>query len=582
MQNVTTTNLQTNLNVAEVKNTLGIKGDKIMCVLVDKTQESNRKKQPDSLQADYERALSNITGRMVMCTIDQEKANSVIDNITDNTILSPPYPTATENHLFAQPTNVHSHNPELKHAHSPDNIAETVKKFDEEQKEQLKKEEKLMSINNAFAMLNKPKKVTQYELMQKFIKLVPTITQQGKVFLYNGTYYEMAKPDFVKQRIVELLRQDLKDKSASYVNGIYQFLKIEPSIAVSDDVIRRDLLTFNNLILNLETGETYELSPRYITTYQIRANYLPEYNHNTYHFDRFLNQITGFDNILSQRILEIIGYCLTSENSSKSLFLYQGQGSTGKSLLTSLQSRLLSPSVVYSMKATSLQKPFAIGELYNRILSICNDMPSEALDEKTTGTLKELSGRDLLSSSVKYSEDIVFQNYSKVILVSNHAIKTKTPDEPFYRRIVCVPFAYPVVPEDIDVNLLDKLWQERDGIVSLAMAAYFQLKYRNYVFSGNYEPNTVVVQNETSENDVEANILKYLHESFEVENGAITFVVDALENYLKKYPDITINSFSPYFKYLAHEIFGADEDRKRRHSGANAQSCVIGIKFKGM
>ena len=139
MQNVTTTNLQTNLNVEEVKNTLGIQGDKIMCVLVDKTKESNCNQQPDSLQADYERALSNTAGKNVMCTVFQEKANSIRDIVTDNTISSPPYPTATENHLFAQPRNIHSHMPELKHAHAP-NIEETIKKFDEEQKEQLKKE----------------------------------------------------------------------------------------------------------------------------------------------------------------------------------------------------------------------------------------------------------------------------------------------------------------------------------------------------------------------------------------------------------------------------------------------------------
>jgi hypothetical protein len=134
----------------------------------------------------------------------------------------------------------------------------------------------------------------------------------------------------------------------------------------------------------------------------------------------------------------------------------------------------------------------------------------------------------------------------------------------------------------MDVNLLEKLWLERDGIVSAAISAYWQLKYRNYVFSGDYEPNMVVVQDETNEFDVEANILKYLHESFEVKDGSITFIEDAFIGYLKNNPKIAINVFSPFFKCLAHEIFCAEEGRKRRHSGANAQSCVIGIKFKGM
>jgi phage/plasmid-associated DNA primase len=102
--------------------------------------------------------------------------------------------------------------------------------------------------------------------------------------------------------------------------------------------------------------------------------------------------------------------------------------------------------VVYPMRAQDLRNPFTMGELYNRAFCICNDFSAESLDEKTTGTLKELTGRDLISAAVKYGDDIVFTNFSKILIVTNHALKTKTHDEPFYRRIVCVPFAYPVSP----------------------------------------------------------------------------------------------------------------------------------------
>lgn len=460
------------------------------------------------------------------------------------------------------------------------NVAAKIKEFDAEQKTPMLNDKGIVKFNSAFSALVNPKKVSQHDIMQEFIKLVPVITQQGKVFLYNNIFYEMSKPDSVKQKILEFFRDELKDKPSSYVNGIYGYLKIEPTIAVKDDAIRRDLLTFNNVVLNLVNGEIYDLSPRFVTTYQIRANYLPNYNTPTYIFDKFIGRITGNDPLLAQRILEIIGYCLTPDTSAKVLFLFQGLGDTGKSILARLMQMLFTPEVVYPMKAENLRRPFSMGELYNRAFCVCNDMPAECLDDKTTGTLKELTGRDLISSAVKYAEDIVFTNFSKILIVTNHALKTKTPDEAFLRRVVCVPFKYPVPLEEIDVNLLDKLWLERDGIVTAAITAYWQLKNRNYIFSGNYEPNVVVVHNPGTEIDNKTVIAKYLIDVFEADAESIVFIEDAYNEFSKINPKISMNVFSSYFKCLAYEIFGADEGRKRRCSAANAQSCVKGIKFK--
>lgn len=139
-------------------------------------------------------------------------------------------------------------------------------------------------------------------------------------------------------------------------------------------------------------------------------------------------------------------------------------------------------------------------------------------------------------------------SYARLLLVTNHTLQSKTHDQAFYRRIICVPFKFPITPQEMDVNLLDKLWQERDYIVTAAIDAYFQLKNRNYVFSGNYEPNLVVVQDENNI-DNESLILKYLHNSFEVVDNAITFIEDAYKEYLKSNPNISLNVFLHILKH---------------------------------
>lgn len=52
----------------------------------------------------------------------------------------------------------------------------------------------------------------------------------------------------------------------------------------------------------------------------------------------------------------------------------------------------------------------------------------------------------------------------------------------FWERMVIVPFLNSVRKENQDKNLLDKLWSERDGIVSKAMLAGRELILNNYIF----------------------------------------------------------------------------------------------------
>lgn len=546
-----------------------------MVRIVDKTIDQKRKREEEKrlLQAKYEEILANPQGGIEPCVIvdkDCKPNNNHTADVNNNvpqesSYIAPQMPPVSQSN---QPV-----------PYQANNIAQTIQKFDQEQKQFTPKEQKLTALNNSLSALSKPNKASQYMLAQKLLKLVPIITNQGKIFIYNGTYYELAKPDVVKQKIMEYLRNDLKDKQSSFVNGIYQFIKMEPTIAVAS-VQNNNLMTFNNLILDLDTGNTYDLSPRFITSYQVKANLLPGYNLPMSNFSKFLDQITGGDKVLAQRILEIIFICI-SPLSLKYLYLFQGYGSTGKSLLTRLMQNLISTESVYPMKAENLRKPFAMGELYNRVLAICNEFSAAPITETTTATIKEITGNDLLSSHVKYGDDIIFTNFSKLLIVTNHALVTKEPDEPFYKRIVCVPFKYPVAPENIDVNLLDKLWAERDAIVNAAVNAFMQFKARNYIFSGNYEPNIAVVHDESSEPNVENLILNYLDTCYEVQDESFTFIDDAYNLFLKMAQiHVSLNVFSPYFKRLASEIYGAQECRKRKQPGANPQYCVKGVKIK--
>ena len=57
-------------------------------------------------------------------------------------------------------------------------------------------------------------------------------------------------------------------------------------------------------------------------------------------------------------------------------------------------------------------------------------------------------------------------------------------DQQFANRILLLPFMHAVPPTHQDHMLLEKLKNEREGILAKAVRAFNQLESRNFVFSG--------------------------------------------------------------------------------------------------
>ena len=72
----------------------------------------------------------------------------------------------------------------------------------------------------------------------------------------------------------------------------------------------------------------------------------------------------------------------------------------------------------------------------------------------------------------------------KMIFGTNHQLRTSSFDAAFLRRILLIPFNYPVPRHAQDPDLVEKLKREKAGILFRAMYAYHQLRINNYAFAG--------------------------------------------------------------------------------------------------
>ena len=68
--------------------------------------------------------------------------------------------------------------------------------------------------------------------------------------------------------------------------------------------------------------------------------------------------------------------------------------------------------------------------------------------------------------------------------------------------------------------------------------------------------------------------------SYEAQEGAVVFLEDAYAEFIQRYCgcSIAMPVFSKIMIQYAEETYGAQQARKRKSSGGNPISCLIGLK----
>ncbi len=421
-----------------------------------------------------------------------------------------------------------------------------------------------------------------YDIAQDFMRSAPMRVYGESIYFYTGKYYKKMSDAEVKRKIIEVCRMDVgRSGSSKCLADILNFIRYEPTLLWEPGNDDQRYISFENGVLNIDTGTLNSHDSIYFTTYHISCRYYYDGPAPSV-FETFLRSVIGGDDALVQRIYEMIGYILAPDNHAKVLFLLQGCANSGKSVLSALIRRMFDEDAVSDMDIHELSERFAASDLEGKALCISPDLPSEPLDAKSVSKLKRFTGNDIVSADVKYKDRVKFQCKAKFLLATNHPLLTRGSDEAFLKRVVVIPFCYSVPKEQQDFHLLERLDAERGAIVSKAIRAYFQLRNQHYRFSGSYRLNAVYsLQQQTAANaSVELTIYEYLHVSYEAQEGAVVFLEDAYAEFIQRYCgcSIAMPVFSKIMIQYAEETYGAQQARKRKSSGGNPISCLIGLK----
>ena len=324
---------------------------------------------------------------------------------------------------------------------------------------------------------------TDMELAESLLRKVALRRQGETVFLYNNCYYERLSADKLHTLICQELRDELSISGSSrQFKSVAAAIMAEPTIEVANTRTSEATLCLENGILELRTLNLIKHSSNYFFTWKLQVSWLGEQPCPI--CDQFLSYAAGGDPVLIQRFWEAIGYVLAPDNQAKRFLLLQGLGDTGKSVFGSLLASFFEPQAVGSVDIFRLGDRFSLSTLANKRINISMDLSDASLNEQAVSIIKQITGRDLVQVEEKYKTPYTARVDCKLVFGTNHTVRTHSYDRAFLRRVLYLPFNYPVPKNRQNPNILNLLRAERSGILYKAVRAYQALVCRRYVFSG--------------------------------------------------------------------------------------------------
>lgn len=270
-------------------------------------------------------------------------------------------------------------------------------------------------------------------------------------------------------------------------NGIQTWLQI--ILNRQGRILQRDpeLMLFTNGCFNFYTGEKIpesRLRDKFFPV-RINASFYPDEELETPVWDKFLENCSGGVPEINLLMQEFVGYMLSPSEPDQIMLLSPCAGS-GKSVLGNFTRELLGMDKTCAIALSNFGKSFEVSQIYGKVANFCLDISGQVLNDAVVAMLKRLTGAgDPETINIKYKDPFSYINYAKLAFACNEGgLRLRTPDTGLARRLVCVPFLVPCPKNQMDKRLREKLWAERDGIVTkVILNALRDLYRRDYSFT---------------------------------------------------------------------------------------------------
>ena len=227
------------------------------------------------------------------------------------------------------------------------------------------------------------------------------------------------------------------------------------------------LLNVKNGTIDLRTGELHEHLKENFISKCANVTYEKDARHENWNL--FLLRIMDGNGRLIDFLQKAAGWALTGDMSEQTMFILYGSGANGKSTFLNMIMDILGEYAM-STPTESFMRKHSDG-ISNDIARLkgtrfVTSVEAEEGKSMSESLIKQVTGQDVLSARFLYGEFFDFFPTFKIFMATNHMPVIKGNDHGIWRRIKLVPFTVTIPYGERDPNLMEKLRQEKSGILN--------------------------------------------------------------------------------------------------------------------
>lgn len=352
--------------------------------------------------------------------------------------------------------------------------------------------------------------ITEVSFYKSVSKTRKFCNDNGIVYVYKDSTGHYVRTDDMRLRQI-LMKLIPKDKRASVknsiINNIAIKLRIDPDMQVDFDNFKdlnRNYLNVSNGVVDLDTGKLLEHDPKKYFTYSLGFNYTPEADFTKCEaFMKFARSSLNYDtdSCKTIRLLEMLGYIVSSVIGAEKCFILVGASNSGKSVMLNLVEEVVGEDNTTNIPIDRLGERFNLGELSYSRVNINREISGSEL--KDMDIFKSICSCERVTGELKYVNSFSYKCRCKLLFAGNCLPEIKKIDssnnEAIFNRLCILYFSKGLTDEEKDLTLEERLFEERDVIFSAAINALMELRKRHYIFTEDAE-STEYLDNYKSSN----------------------------------------------------------------------------------
>lgn len=253
-----------------------------------------------------------------------------------------------------------------------------------------------------------------------------------RLYVFNGRYYQAVRDVDIERDISTQYAPEFNSTSRIEV---YKHL-LTKSPYVEDQMAKSwNLISFNNFVVNIETGEQFEHSSSLFTTTHINHNYVRDAMP-TQRVEDFLELCSNGDIQKRAILLEMIGDCFVKRALFQKMYIIYGEGGTGKSTLLRIITDLVGDENATYLSLQDLESTFYPWELIGKLVNVGDDIPMKRINDSSI--IKKLISGERMMVQRKFGHPAAFSNHATMIFTANKLPQTIDRTTGFMRRLVLI------------------------------------------------------------------------------------------------------------------------------------------------